>query len=127
LKLVYIAVGGAIGALLRYGVSGLAFRMGGTQFPWGTLAVNITGSVVIGFLWAVSSDRPFSSQATAFLFIGVLGAFTTFSSYSLETVNLLRDGQYGYGVANLLFNNAGAIAGVVVGLLFGRFILATGR
>ncbi len=126
-KLIYIAVGGALGAVLRYGASGLAFRIGGAQFPWGTLAVNVLGSMIIGFAWALSNNRPLSGQATAFLFIGVLGAFTTFSSYSIETVNLFRDGQYGFGLANILFNNAGAIAGVVLGLLAGRLLFGPGR
>lgn len=87
-----VAAGGAIGALLRYGVSGL---VGVTQvFPWATLTINIAGSFAIGLVWgAFGSSEWFQQWGRALLVVGLLGGFTTFSAFSLETLNLLQNNR----------------------------------
>lgn len=122
IKLLLIAVGGAIGAVLRYGVSGVAYRLFGETFPWGTLAVNLLGSFVLGLLWALSERTLFSPRLTAFLFIGMLGAFTTFSTYSLESFNLLRDGEIRLGLTNIVASNVLGLAVVLLGFVCARYL-----
>ncbi len=99
----YVALGGALGSVARYAVSLGAARWLGAAFPWGTLIVNVAGSFAIGLLAAlVTADgRPtLGSDARAFVLIGILGGFTTFSSFSLETLNLARTGALGAAAAN---------------------------
>ena len=121
IKVIYLLSGGAIGTLARYGVSGFSHRVFSSIFPWGTLMVNLIGSFVIGLLWGISEQTNFSPNIRAFIFIGILGGFTTFSSYSLETLNLFRDGEVKMGIINILANN---ILGLV--LVFAGFILSKG-
>lgn len=119
-KLLLIAVGGAGGALLRYAISGLAYRLLGETFPWGTLAVNVAGCFLIGLLWGLTERAPLPPHANLFLFTGILGAFTTFSTYGLETFSLLRDGEVVLGLANILASNVIGLAGVFLGLVLAR-------
>jgi len=126
-KFSLIAAGGAAGALLRYFVSGWAYRWAGTGFPWGTLSVNVLGSFVIGFLWAASERTPFGPRWTPFVFIGVLGAFTTFSTYALESLNLVREGELRLAVVNLFASNVLALLAVVLGFLSARYLFASFR
>ncbi|HEY7673312.1 MAG TPA: fluoride efflux transporter CrcB [Gammaproteobacteria bacterium] len=103
----WIALGSAIGGVARYGCSGLAARWLGASFPWGTLIVNVLGSLLIGFLAALMAPdgRVLAApDVRAFLLIGVLGGYTTFSSFSLETLNLVRDGDWLFAVANVLLS-----------------------
>ena len=94
LQLVMIGIGGFIGAVLRYLTSDLVQRLSGSGFPYGTLAVNALGCLVIGFLAVLAEERGiFTPEARALVFVGVLGAFTTFSTFSYETSSLLRSGQ----------------------------------
>jgi CrcB protein len=109
-RILFIALGGAIGSVLRYAVGGSVHRFAGSTFPWGTFAVNVSGSFAIGFLWALFDRMSGSTLARSFVFIGILGGYTTFSSYTLETFNLLRDGEIKLGLLNML---AGNIAGVL--------------
>jgi CrcB protein len=100
---VWVALGGALGSVARYGCSGLAARWLGTSFPWGTLLVNVAGSFAIGLLAALltSDGRPaLGVDARAFVIVGVLGGFTTFSAFSLETLNLARSGAVAAAGAN---------------------------
>ena len=83
-NLFFVVLGGALGALLRYAVSEWVSTAVGALFPWGTLAANLTGCLLIGFLWAASEEVPFSSAARLFVLTGALGAFTTFSTYGLR-------------------------------------------
>ncbi|MFQ5570714.1 MAG: fluoride efflux transporter CrcB [Rhodothermales bacterium] len=122
-KLLLIAAGGAVGAVLRYVVSGLTYRLFDETFPWGTLAVNLLGSFVIGLVWAVLERVVLSPKLTTFLFIGVLGAFTTFSTYSLESFHLLRDGEVRLGLVNILASNVLGLALVYVGFVCARYLL----
>jgi fluoride exporter len=93
----WIALGSALGGMARYGCSGLAARWLGADFPWGTLIVNVSGSLLIGFLatmLAPDGRLLAPPDVRAFLTIGLLGGFTTFSSFSLETLNLARNGDW---------------------------------
>jgi CrcB protein len=104
--------------MARYACSGLAVRWLGASFPWGTLLVNVTGSFAIGVLAAlVTSDgRPaLGTDARAFLIVGLLGGFTTFSSFSLETLNLARSGGLGAAGANAALSLTLCLAGVSLG------------
>ena len=103
----WIGLGSALGGMARHGCSDLAARYLGVGFPWGTLIVNVTGSLIIGVLAAltVADGRFFvSPDARAFLMIGVCGGFTTFSALSLETLNLARDGQWFAVAANIVLS-----------------------
>ncbi len=100
----WVALGGALGSVARYGCSGLAARWLGIGFPYGTMFVNVAGSFMIGVLGtlALGGGRSLAStDARAFLIVGVLGGFTTFSSFSLETLNLARAGDLGAAVTNI--------------------------
>jgi CrcB protein len=106
MKLLIIAIGGGIGSVLRYLASSAMmnlFSAGG--FPWGTFTVNAAGSFVIGWLWALSEAGFISSSPGFFLFTGVLGGFTTFSAFSLETINLFRSGETGLAMAYFISTN----------------------
>jgi CrcB protein len=93
----WVAVGGALGTTARYWLSGLVARTIGETFPWGTLIINVSGSFVIGFFAALTGPdgRLFvGSTARQFVMIGLCGGFTTFSSFSLQTLNLVNDGEW---------------------------------
>lgn len=98
-----IGTGGFIGALARYGLSGLVQRQAWlTTFPYGTLAVNLLGCLVIGVVAGlVESRQLFGPEFRTFVLIGVLGAFTTYSTFGYETFALLRDAEYVRGAANV--------------------------
>lgn len=94
MHLISIAAGGALGALLRYGFSISAHHFFGKGFPYGTLVVNVIGSFMIGAIFVFMVERgELSEEWRAFLVIGLLGAFTTFSTFSFETINLIETGE----------------------------------
>jgi fluoride exporter len=100
----WVAIGGALGSMARYGISGLVSAMAGGVFPYGTFVVNVTGAVLIGFLATLSGpDSRFFIPAYGRLFLmtGICGGYTTFSTFSLETANLMRDGEWGAALANI--------------------------
>jgi fluoride exporter len=93
----WIAVGSALGGIARYWCSGVAARLFGETFPWGTLFVNVTGSLLIGLFATLTGPdgRIFAgSTARQFVMLGLLGGFTTFSSFSLQTLNLAEDSEW---------------------------------
>ncbi len=118
-KFLLLAAGGAIGTILRYSLSGFTYRFFSGVFPWGTLAVNLTGSLIIGLLWGFFEIENISSNVRNFIFIGILGGFTTFSTFALESLNLFRDGEVKLALTNILASN---ILGIV--LVFFGFIIA---
>ena len=94
MTLAYVALGGALGALARYGISGWVYDRLGENFPWGTLIVNLVGCLALGMVIRWLQVSAVSPEVRPFLTIGVLGAFTTFSTFSYETVALLQEGQW---------------------------------
>ncbi len=122
MKIVWVMLGGSIGALSRYGVSLLAAQLFGTKFPWGTLIVNLSGCFLIGLAFTLA-DRGFSIMSPSirlFFVTGYLGALTTFSTFGLETVNAMRAGTQLVAMANFLSNNLIGGAMVFLGMLVGR-------
>lgn len=116
-----IAGGGALGAVLRYWVSTAVYAMAGRGFPYGTLAVNILGSLVMGFLYIWLLERTFGSAGMrAFLLIGLLGAFTTFSTFSIETLVLMEGGQYVRALVNTLASVVLCVAAAALGVMLAR-------
>ncbi len=126
-RLLYIAFGGALGAVSRYLVSGWAQGLSSGVFPWGTLTVNAVGSFLIGALAALFEREAVSPNIRVFLLIGALGGFTTFSSFSLETLNLFRQHETPLALFNILLNNSLGIGLAAAGYLLVRFALAQTR
>ena len=126
-NLIFIAIGGAAGAVLRYSVSGFVHGYANGLFPWGTLVVNLSGCLVIGILWQMFENLSFSPHTRSFMFIGVLGAYTTFSTYGLETFNLMREREIGYVLLNFLGSNILGIGMVFLGFIAARLVLNIAR
>ncbi|MBN2452857.1 MAG: fluoride efflux transporter CrcB [Candidatus Omnitrophica bacterium] len=123
LRFFIIGLGGAIGSLLRYIMGGLDYRFSNDVFPISTLIVNVTGSLVIGLLWGVIDRFAISPNARLFIFIGVLGGYTTFSAFSLETFSLMRDGEYRIAVINMALSVALSIGAVFVGYIASKALM----
>lgn len=123
--ILYIAIGGAIGAILRYSISGYAYKNFEGNLPWGTIAVNLIGCFAIGFLWNVFENLAHSPNTRAFIFIGILGAFTTFSTFGIESFHLFRQGEIKFGILNILISNIGGIGLVFAGYYASKYILST--
>ena len=125
-QFVWIAVagGGAVGALARYGVSRVSLHLLGPNFPWGTLFANVTGSFAMGLVivW-LARHEPQSAALRAFLTVGLLGAFTTFSTFSLDVVSLYRDRTILIAGAYLGASVLLAISGLLAGMVAGRSLL----
>jgi len=120
-QMLAIAAGGAIGALLRYWTSIAVHGRLGMAFPYGTLAVNVLGSLLMGFLYIWLIERMAAGPALrAFLLVGVLGAFTTFSTFSMETLNLLEAGHPGKALANMLVSVVVCVTAAALGVLAAR-------
>ena len=106
-----VGAGGFVGAELRYSLGGLVSRVTAPDFPWATLVVNVTGCFVIGLLAVLTQERgPVAPSTRLFLMVGVLGGYTTFSTFGYETLSLVREGSHGLALAN-------AAGQVLVGLL----------
>lgn len=122
-QVVAVFVGGGIGATLRYLLGGVVYRFMGTEFPYGTLLVNVSGCFFIGLLMSVFEDR-FVVQPTLrlFLTIGILGGFTTFSTFSYETMALLREGSYLRGTANVLYSMINGLGATWLGTVIGKLL-----
>lgn len=104
IRYVWVSIGGALGTAARYWFSGLVANHFGETFPWGTMFINISGSFVIGFFATITGPdgRIFAStEMRQFVMIGLCGGYTTFSSFSLQTLNLVRDGEMAWALANI--------------------------
>lgn len=121
LRLLAIAGGGAAGAVARYWVSGRVYAWLGTGFPWGTLAANVAGSFLIGLLAILLVERlPYSAEWRSLLIVGFLGAFTTFSTFSLETLTLIEQADYAKALANAVTSVVACLAATWLGVVAGR-------
>lgn len=105
-----VAAGGAVGAVLRFSV----YKVVDTGFPWATFIVNIIGCILASFLM-FRYGLDMQSTLRSFIFVGMFGAFTTMSTFSIDTVNLLMDGSYGLAVGNILMNSVLCVFGAVCG------------
>lgn len=114
--LLYMAIGGAAGALARYGLGGWVQNRAGFGFPWGTLVVNVLGCLLIGFSLRYLEALPLGPEVRAVVAVGILGSFTTFSTFSYETVALVEDGAWaraaGYSFGSLLLGVAAVYVGI---------------
>lgn len=116
-----IALGGSIGAVLRYLASTGLHQLVGRAFPYGTLLVNVLGSLMMGFLYVLLVERlALSVEWRAVLLIGMLGAFTTFSTFSIETLNLLEQGEQLKALLNIILSVGLCLFATGLGLLIGR-------
>jgi fluoride exporter len=119
LKVFLLAVGGALGTLARYWLSGVvADRI--PTFPLGTMVVNVTGCFIIGLMAALS----LRTEWRLFLIYGFCGGYTTFSSFGLQTLELARDGEWLYAAGNIIGSNVACLLAVYLGWVLGRFIQA---
>ena len=122
-QILYIAAGGATGAVLRYLVSTGVHQWLGRGFPYGTLVVNVSGSLIMGFLYILLIERTDAGVAwRAGLIIGLLGAFTTFSTFSIETLNLIESGEQMKATLNILFSVSLCLLGCWAGMVLGRLL-----
>ncbi len=118
-----IAVAGALGALPRYGLEGLVSRRAPSVFPWGTFVVNISGALVVGFLFTLLTERvTVDPWLRSTLTIGFLGAYTTFSPLSLESYRLLADGAFGLALANTVGSLGAGLVAVYLGVGIARAV-----
>ena len=120
-----VALGGALGTVGRYFVSGVVANAFGETFPWGTLIINITGSFVIGFfatLAAPDGRLMVSSTTRQFVMVGLCGGYTTFSSFSLQTLNLMRGGEWAPAAGNMLGSVVFCMIGVWLGAISGAAV-----
>ena len=122
-NILFIATGGAVGALLRFWMSTGIYTLFGRSFPYGTLSVNVTGSLLMGLCYVFLFERlDVGVQWRAGLMIGLLGAFTTFSTFSIETLNLIEAGQQIRAGMNILLSVTLCIIGCWAGMVIGREI-----
>lgn len=114
----WVALGSALGGVTRYWCSDMAARLLGETFPWGTLFVNVAGSLVIGIVAALAVPEGrfiIGPTARQFIMVGLCGGFTTFSSFSLQTLNLVHDGEWLYAAVNVLASVALCLLAVWIG------------
>jgi CrcB protein len=122
-----VAVGGALGSIARFWISGLIAERLHTLFPWNTMVVNATGSFIIGFIGVMAApEGPMNSSArvfaTQFLMVGICGGYTTFSSFSLATLTLMRDGEWLFAFGNIVLSVVLCMLGVWLGWMAGQWI-----
>ena len=115
-KSLIVAFGSAIGGVLRFWVGVIVIKLQALTFPWDTLAVNIVGSFIIGLLSAISP----SENSRLFLMVGICGGFTTFSSFSLQTLQLLGNERIGMAAVNIVVSLVVCLGATALGLFIGR-------
>lgn len=120
-QILAIAAGGALGSVLRFWISGWVSGILGRGFPYGTLVVNVSGSLLMGFIYVLLVDKfNASAEWRAVLLIGLLGGFTTFSSFSMETFNLLEAGEIVKAFMNVVLSVVVCLAATWLGVVVGR-------
>jgi CrcB protein len=122
-KLIYLSLGGAAGTLSRYWLSGVAQRLAGSAFPYGTFAVNILGCLLFGTVWGFFENRLLpGSEVRLLVLTGFMGAFTTFSTYMFETAELVKFGQMAMALVNVVGQSLAGLALVMLGIALGRLL-----
>ena len=125
MRIALVALGGAFGSVLRYLVASVAVAWLGPAFPWGTLAVNLVGSFLIGLVQSLAMESlVISEEARLFLSTGVMGGLTTYSAFSYETVRLAETGAWASAWANVVVTTAACLALGLLGLTTGRVLFA---
>ncbi|MEN8215411.1 MAG: fluoride efflux transporter CrcB [Pseudomonadota bacterium] len=119
-RLIAIAAGGAIGAVLRFWGATAIYTILGREFPYGTLVVNVLGCLLMGFLYIFMLERIVSIEWRAALLIGLLGAFTTFSTFSLETLILIEDGEQAKALLNIFVSVSLCLLATWLGMQLAR-------
>ena len=122
LAYLWVAIGGALGSVARFGLNGLISARLGETFPWGTLAINITGSFLIGIFAAYSDPdgrAMISPGVRQFFMIGICGGYTTFSSFSLQTLRLAQDREWLYAGGNIVLSVVLCLVAVWLGFVLG--------
>ena len=123
MRYLWIGLAGAAGALGRYAVGGLVLRGRETAFPWGTLVVNVSGCFLLGLVFTVLTERfAVAPVLRTALTVGFLGAYTTYSTFALETARLIEDGALGLGLANVALSAVAGLGAVWLGIVLGRAI-----
>lgn len=123
-KAILVLAGGALGALTRYGVTHFITKTHPSTFPFGTLYVNLIGCLLIGLVFRLNEMRGVNYQFRLFFTTGFLGALTTFSAYSLETISHANSGETSLAIANIALSNAGGLLCVKLGSILARFFCA---
>ncbi len=117
----WVALGGIVGACARYALARFVAKIAGTAFPYGTLLINVTGSLILGFFLIWSTERALVDQRIKlFLAIGFCGAYTTFSSYAFESFAYFEQGHWGLFATNVVANNVLCLAAVMLGAAMAR-------
>jgi len=122
-KILFVGIGGFVGAVLRYFVSGLVYEKWGTSFPYGTLVVNITGSFILGFAMSITNEHLFiSPNLKLTLTVGILGAFTTFSTFCYESITLIQMGNNLRALLNIFISVLLGLTFVFIGIKTGKLV-----
>ena len=123
MKWLWIALAGAAGTLARYWLGAGIQRLAGGSFPWGTVVINVSGCFVFGLFWALAVERfNIDSELRIIILLGFMGAFTTFSTYMFESVDLLRAGAMFHALLNLLGQNLAGFIAVLAGMALARVL-----
>ena len=123
MRLLWVALGGAIGSSARYVLDGAVYRVLPATFPYGTFTVNVTGCLLFGLVLGIAEQRMAIGTLTrTFVLIGILGGFTTFSSFTFETLQLLRDGEWLLGTLNVVGQVLGGLLALWAGMTASRVI-----
>lgn len=123
MKVFVLLTGGAIGTLVRYQMSVWIQHSMQHPFPYGILSVNVIGSFLIGFCWSFSESFHLPDPVRLFLFTGFFGGFTTFSTFTLDSMNLVRSGEIKLALLNILLSNLFGIIAVFLGYMIGKYIV----
>jgi CrcB protein len=122
-KIVYIALAGAAGTLTRYGVASMFQRDGVGGMPWGVFVANMIGALLFGFIWAASEERGWIGENMRVVaLVGFMGAFTTFSTFAFDNVQMARTSEWGLLGANMLLTNIVGLAAVFIGFRVARLL-----
>ena len=125
MNVLLVALGGAIGSAARYLAGAFIANYFGPDFPWGTFIVNVTGSFLIGVILSFVGGGQLPAGARPFLAIGIMGGYTTFSTYSHETLQLIQGGEFGAATFNTLGQVVAGLVGVYLGVVVGRALGGT--